>query len=50
MMTAINGTAMIIPTNPHNPPNSRIENSTPKLETPVEFPRIFGPQIFPSNC
>ena len=41
---------MIIPTNPNRPPNSRIENRTPKLETPVEFPRIFGPKIFPSNC
>ena len=35
MMTAINGTAMIIPTNPHNPPNSRIENRTASIKNTV---------------
>lgn len=47
---AKSGTAMTIPTSPHNPPNRRMENSTQKLETPVVFPRIFGPMIFPSTC
>lgn len=44
------GTAITIPTIPHNPPNRRMENNTQKLETPVVFPRIFGPMIFPSTC
>ena len=32
------------------PPNKRMENNTQKLDTPVVFPRIFGPMIFPSIC
>ena len=41
---------MIMPTKPNSPPNSRMENRTPKLDTPVVLPRIFGPRILPSNC
>ena len=39
-----------MPTKPKSPPKKRIENSTQKLESPVELPRIFGPRILPSNC
>ncbi len=41
---------MIIPTKPKSPPKSRMENSTQKLDTPVDSPKILGPRIFPSNC
>ena len=27
-----------------------MENSTQKLESPVESPKIFGPITFPSSC
>ena len=27
-----------------------MENSTQKLDRPVELPKIFGPRILPSNC
>ena len=49
-MTAKSGTPMIMPTKPHRPPNSRMANSTQKLESPVVLPRIFGPMMLPSTC
>ena len=41
---------MIMPTKPHRPPNSRMANSTQKLDRPVELPRILGPMMLPSSC
>ena len=33
-----------------SPPPIRIEITTPIAGIPVEFPRILGPKMFPSNC
>ena len=49
-MTAKVGTPITIPTKPIKPPNSKMENSTQKLDSPVESPKIFGPKKFPSTC
>ena len=49
-MTANVGTPITIPTKPNNPPPSKIDVTTQNADSPVEFPRIFGPRIFPSNC
>ena len=49
-MTAKIGTPTSHPTIPHIPPKNVIEKRTQKLESPVEFPRMAGPKIFPSNC
>lgn len=49
-ITANIGTPNIIPTNPNNPPNINIENSTQKLLIPVLLPISLGPSMLPSNC
>ena len=44
------GTAQIIPINPNNDPNTKMENKIQKLSKPTDSPMIFGPIIFPSTC
>ena len=49
-MTANVGTHITIPTKPNNPPPSKIDVTTQNADSPVEFQRILGTRIFPSNC
>ena len=50
LITAKTGTPTNIPTNPKNFPKRIIAKITQNGDNPVEFPRILGPRILPSNC
>ena len=49
-MIAHIGTPTIIPKTPHSPPKNVIAKITQNPAKPVEFPKILGPKILPSNC